>query len=131
MLLDSSAWVEYLRATGSSTHLAVRSLLRSEAHIATCDPVVMEILAGGRSESHTAELQRLLGRATLLSTRATDWLDAARIYRTGRRQGVTIRKLADCLIAAVAIRSGEPVLHHDADFDAIALISPLQARRAI
>ncbi len=129
MLLDSSAWVEYLRATGSPTHLAVRSLIRGDASIITCDPVVMEIVAGGRSESHTAELHALLARATLVSTRPSDWLDAARIYRTGRSQGLTIRKMIDCLIAAIALGIGEPVLHNDADFDAIARITRLHVTR--
>lgn len=129
MLLDSSAWIEYLRATGSPTHMTVRSLIRDDASIAICEPVVMELLAGGRSDAHTRELERLLARATLLSTQPSDWVDASRIYRTGRRQGVTVRKLMDCLIAAIAIRTGEVVLHHDVDFDAIATLVPLKTTR--
>ncbi|MFT4219305.1 MAG: PIN domain nuclease [Microbacterium sp.] len=129
MLLDSSAWIEYLRATGSPTHLAVRALIRADEPIATCEPVVMELLAGGRSDSHAVELERLLARATLLRTLPTDWVDAARIHRAGRRQGVTIRKLMDCLIAAIALRAGESVLHLDADFDAIARVVPLTTAR--
>ncbi len=64
-----------------------------------------------------------------MRTVPSDWDDAARIYRTGRRQGVTIRKLVDCLIAAMAMRAGEPVLHADADFDAIARVTELDAVR--
>lgn len=130
MLVDTSAWIEYLRATGSVTNLAVRDRIREGAHLATCDPVVMEVLAGGRSEEHVVELRGLLARAELVPTLPTDWDDAARIYRAGRRQGVTIRRLVDCLIAAIALRRGEPVLHDDADFDAIALVVPLVVSRA-
>lgn len=130
MLVDTSAWIEYLRATGSVTNLAVRDRIRDDAHLATCDPVVMEVLAGGRSEEHVVELRGLLARAELVPTLPTDWDDAARIYRAGRRQGVTIRRFVDCLIAAIALRRGEPVLHDDADFDAIARIVPLVVSRA-
>jgi predicted nucleic acid-binding protein len=131
VLLDSSAWIEFLRATGSPTHLAVRTLVQAGSPMATCEPVIMELLAGGRSDSHTAELERLLAGTTLLTTLPADWVDAARIYRSGRRQGVTVRKLMDCLIAAIALRAGESVLHHDADFDAIARIVPLTATRRV
>ena len=89
----------------------------------------MEVLSGGRSETHVDELRGLLARATLIRTLAVDWEDAARIYRAGRRQGLTIRKLIDCLIAAIALRTGETVLHRDADFDAIAQVVPLEVSR--
>ena len=130
MLIDTSAWVEFLRGTGSPTNHIVRDHLRSGEPFTTCDPVVMEVLAGGRSDAHIAELRDLLASAHLVRTMPTDWEDAARIYRSGRRQGVTIRKLVDCLIAAIALRSGETVFHHDADFDAIAQVVPLATTRA-
>jgi len=129
VLVDTSAWIEYLRATGSATNVAVRDRIRTDARLVICDPVVMEVLAGGRSEEHVVELRGLLARAELVPTMPTDWDDAARIYRAGRRQGVTIRKLMDCLIAAIALRRGEPVLHDDADFDAIARVVPLVVSR--
>lgn len=40
-----------------------------------------------------------------------------------------MRSLIDCLIAAVALRHGVPVLHHDADFEALARHTPLQIAR--
>jgi len=129
MLVDTSAWVEFLRATGSPAHLAVRELLRADAPILTCDPVVLEVLAGGRSPAHVRELQGLLARARRVRTTDADWESAAQLYRIARSQGITIRKLFDCLIAAVALRAGVPVLHSDVDFDAIAQASSLVARR--
>jgi predicted nucleic acid-binding protein len=129
MIVDTSAWVEFLRATGSPAHTAVRDGIRDGSPFATCEPVMMEVLAGGRSESHVVELRRLLAGNVFLRTAPTDWEDAARIYRTGRRQGVTVRKLIDCLIAAIALRTDQAVLHNDADFDAIAQIVPLRTHR--
>lgn len=129
MLVDTSAWIEFLRATGSSANVAVRDALRDGRRLVVCEPVQMEVLAGARSEQHVAELRGLLARCQLVRTVPSDWDDAARIYRTGRRQGVTIRRLVDCLIAAMAMRAGEPLLHADADFDAIARVTPLEAVR--
>ena len=118
ILVDTSAWVEFLRDTGSVVCNLVEELLAAD--IAVCEPVRMEVLAGARDESHLLDLRRLLARAAVIPTRTTDYEDAAALYRRCRREGETVRKLMDCLIAAIAIRAGVPILHNDADFDALA-----------
>jgi predicted nucleic acid-binding protein len=118
ILIDTSAWIEFLRDTGSPVCQRVDDLL--DGAVATCDPIRMEVLAGARDERHLNDLRRLLARASVLPTRATDYEQAAALYRTCRRSGETVRKLIDCLIAATAIRAGIPVLHADADFAALA-----------
>ena len=50
---------------------------------------------------------------------------SAAFYRRCRREGETIRKLIDCLIASVAIRAGVPILHNDADFNVLARYTEL------
>ncbi|HEV3212362.1 MAG TPA: PIN domain nuclease [Acidimicrobiales bacterium] len=117
ILIDSSAWIEFLRDTGSPACLYVDALLGAE--FATCEPVWMEILAGARDERHLSELRRLLAGATLLATTSIDYEEAAALYRICRRDGETPRKLVDCLIAAIAIRADVAVLHLDADFDVL------------
>jgi predicted nucleic acid-binding protein len=118
ILIDTSAWVEFLRDTGSEVCDAVDRLL--DGDIANCDAISMEVLAGARSEHHLAQLRGLLARATSLPIVASDYDHAAALYRTCRRNGETVRKLIDCLIAAVAIRAAVPILHADADFAALA-----------
>jgi predicted nucleic acid-binding protein len=56
----------------------------------------------------------------MLTIGSEDYETAAALYRTCRRGGDTVRKLIDCLIGAVALREGVPILHADADFDALA-----------
>ena len=124
ILIDTSAWIEFLRDTGSTVCTLVDELLGEE--IAVCDAVLMEVLAGARDESHLVMLRRLLARATVLPTTVADYDDAAALYRRCRRQGETVRKLMDCLIASVAIRAGVAVLHRDADFDVLARHTELQ-----
>ncbi|MCY3606734.1 MAG: PIN domain-containing protein [Gammaproteobacteria bacterium] len=94
--------------------------------IATCDAVRMELLAGARDEFHLRQLRRLLARAVTLPTTPGDYDDAAALYRRCRQQGVTVRRLIDCLIASIAIRSSAPVLHQDSDFDILARHTELQ-----
>jgi predicted nucleic acid-binding protein len=124
ILIDTSAWVEFLRDTGSPICQHVDDLLAAE--IATCDVIRMEVLAGARDEQHLQQLRRLLARASSFPTESVDYEIAAALYRTCRQRGHTVRKLIDCLIAAVAIRCGVPILHMDADFDILAQHTALQ-----
>lgn len=124
ILVDTSAWIEFLRDTGSPICERVDALLALE--IAVCEPVRMEVLAGARDEQHLRALERLLARAVALRTTPADYDEAATVYRRCRRGGETVRKLIDCLIASVAMRAGAAVLHNDRDFDVIARYAELE-----
>ena len=124
ILVDTSAWIEFLRDAGFPVFQRVDDLLATE--IATCDVVRMEVLAGARDEQHLLQLRRLLARASTLAAEPVDYDAAAALFRTWRQQGHTLRKLIDCLIAAVALRGNVPVLHRDADFDVLAQHTTLQ-----
>ncbi len=124
ILIDTSAWIEFLRDTGSATCQLVAETLSTE--FAVCDVVRMEVLAGARDEFHLLSLRKLLARAEYIPTLPSDYDDPATLFRHCRLRGETVRKLVDCLIASVAIRSGIPVLHRDADFDVLARHTTLQ-----
>jgi predicted nucleic acid-binding protein len=126
ILVDTSAWVEFLRGTNSAVCESVDRLLGDE--LAICDAISMELLAGARDESHLLALRRLLGRTTVLPTTPADYDEAAALYRTCRRQGATVRRLIDCLIASVALRHDVPVLHAASDFDVMARHTALRVR---
>jgi predicted nucleic acid-binding protein len=126
-LVDTSAWIEFLRGTGSPVHLQLRALLKDDRPLATTEVVVMEVLAGARDPDDPQRLRRLLLRCRMLPIRGlADYEQAAALYRVCRGAGETIRRLTDCVIATVAIRLGVPLLHADADFDAIARHSALR-----
>ena len=127
ILIDTSSWVEFLRDTKSPVCVRVDEFLSGD--IAICEPVRMEVLAGARDERHVSDLRRLLARATLIATEAVDYEEAAVLYRVCRRSGETVRKLIDCLIASIAIRTGSSILHCDSDFDVLARHTALQIDR--
>lgn len=127
ILIDTSAWIEYLRDTGSPSCQRVGELLASNAPIATCDTVVMEILAGPTSERTANELVRLLDRCRFYPARPLfDSTGAAAIHRSCRRAGFTPRRLNDCLIAAIALEHDLSILHRDRDFERIAEVTGLR-----
>ena len=122
MLVDTSVWIELL--AGGRT-VRDDDLLR----FVTCGPIVQEVLEGLR-ENAASEAFR---EAFLAIPRLDDplsldaFLEAADIFRLGRRKGYAIRSAVDCLIAAVAIRNKTPIWHKDRDYTAIASYTSLRA----
>ena len=114
ILVDTSAWVEYDRATGSPVDERLAQLIETEGPVAVTEPVRMEVLAGARDDRRERELRRLLLRFELLRFDAlVDFDGAVRVYRRCRAAGVTPRGLIDCMIAAVAKRSEASLLAYD------------------
>ena len=127
MIVDTSAWVEYLRATGSPTHLALRSSVQAGEPIATPAPVVTELLSGSPSEVEAADLLQLLSRFDIMIPDSlTEYRGAARIHRICRRAGFTIRSTVDCMVAATALGVGRPLLARNRDFAVIARHTELE-----
>jgi predicted nucleic acid-binding protein len=132
ILADTSAWVEFDRATGSAVERRLTGLLQEEGPLAVTEPVVMEVAGGARTDGDEAALRRLLGRCTLLSVDpAADFDAAVRIYRFCRRGGVTPRGMLDCLIASVARRHGAALLAADADVGRIARVVGIELDTAM
>jgi hypothetical protein len=127
IVVDSSAWIEFTRATGSRAHLTVRRLLRERVELATTEIVVMEVLAGARSRADERALRRELGGFPILPLSGLPAFEAAAaLFRACRAGGEPIRHLTDCLLAVPAIEAGATVLTTDADFEKLARHTPLQ-----
>lgn len=123
ILVDSSAWVEFDRATGSLVDHALRDLIAGDGPVAVTEPIIMEVCAGARTKHREHDLRRLLTRCHLARfDAAADFNAAVTIYRTCRRAGVTPRGLIDCLIAAVALRGEHEILAQDRDLALVASV---------
>jgi predicted nucleic acid-binding protein len=132
ILADTSAWVEYDRATGSAVHRRVAELIAGEGPLSVTEPVIMEVLAGARSDQHELDLRRLLLRFTLLRFDAAgDFSAAARIYRRCRALGFTPRGMVDCMIAAVAWRHGASLLTQAVDLQRLGQIVGIELDQAL
>jgi len=124
ILVDTSVWVELLNRR-PATPLREEDLF----NLATCGPVVQEVLQGLRDHPSAAAFRAaflslpVLGDPLSVQT----FQSAADIYRLGRSKGYTVRSSVDCLIAAIAIEHRVPVWHKDRDFDLLSRFTPLRA----
>ncbi len=121
MIVDTSVWVEFFRATGSEAHAGLVDHIKRRSRLVVPDVVVAEVLVGTTDEAVASRLRSTLAQFEIAPTApVVDAEDAARIHRACRRQGETVRSLIDCFVGAMAIRLDLAVLHRDRDFEVMA-----------
>lgn len=126
-LIDSSAWIEYLRPKGSKkVKERVREILQKEEAV-TCGVIIVEILRGAKNEKDFQSLSDSLISLPQIQ------IDDAVIERASKwgflldRKGKTI-STTDLFIAAAAYRRAR-LLHIDNDFEMISSIIDLEEEK--
>ncbi len=130
VLVDTSAWVDFLN--GAPTHVAdaLAELLRGDDDVCTCGIVVAEVFQGLRRDEGRDAIRRSFGDLVFLEPPGIRlYLRAAELYRELRRKGKTVRSTVDCIIASIAEDGGCSLLAHDRDMDAILDSGLLKAGR--
>jgi len=128
VLIDTSAWIQALRPSGSGAVQDRVRLFIKEGRAASCEMVILELSAGTRNEFEFGELIEDLEALEQLPITAKIWHRAYHVANQLRRKGVTVPP-ADILISAVAIDNGCKLYHQDTDFENIAAHVNLQIWR--
>lgn len=130
IVVDSSAFIEYYRPTGSpKVQTAVAEAIASE-RVATNGVIQVEILAFAPDQASYRKLQADFQAFRWLSLGPEDFALATELGFQLRRLGITIPS-TDLIIAASAIQAGAVVYHVDGHFDSIAQHSDLTARHLL
>jgi predicted nucleic acid-binding protein len=117
ILVDSSVWIDFFRGIDSSGALKLRQVLR-HADVIVGDLILVEVLQGYTIEREAEKARELLGRFEQVSlVDPSIAVQAASHYRHLRRQGITVRKTIDLLIATRCIDKGWLLLHNGRDFE--------------
>lgn len=126
-LIDSSAWIEYLRPNGSKkVKERVREILEKDNAV-SCGIVIVEILRGAKDEKTFNLLKETLSSLSQISIgetvieRAAEW--GFKLARKGKNVSTT-----DLFIAAAAYEKAV-VLHLDSDFETIASVVGVKQER--
>jgi predicted nucleic acid-binding protein len=112
VLIDSSAWIGFLRDSRIST-VADQVEHCLKAHSAALCPVAwMELHRSAQGKRELAELENLRQICLWLEIDSVAWEAAAELSRKARMKGLNC-PMADVLIAACAKRHGVALLHQD------------------
>jgi hypothetical protein len=129
VLVDTSAWVDFLNGHPSKERAALAALIASEDEICTCGVIVSEVFQGLKRDKGRKDLEGVFRKLVFLEPSGVDpYLRAADIHRTLRRLGHTVRSTIDCLIAVIAEEGGCHVLARDRDLATILGSGLLKAR---
>ena len=122
ILVDSSAWIDFLNGVETVAGAAVESLLRGETEdqIATCGLVAAEVLQGLRRPGEFPRVQALFEDVDLREPKGlASYVRAADLFRKLREKGITVRSTIDCLIAVIAEENGGLLLARDRDLELV------------
>src|SRR5882672_10345315 len=120
VLVDTSAWVDFLNGHDSPESSSVAELLKGEDEVCTCGVIVAEVFQGLRENRAYTEIASLFSEMTFLeSSDITTYFRTAELYRTLRKRGITVRSTIDCLITVFAADNGCRSLARDRDIAAI------------
>ena len=132
IVVDTTVWIDFFEAKGTPFDLHLTHLIERGEALALTDLIYCEVLQGILDERNFRRVRTILRSYPILRTGGLQTFeDAAQIYRDCRRRGFTIRKTADCLIAAACLKAGVDLYHNDRDFEAIAKVRTLKIYRAV
>ena len=126
LLIDTSVWINVFKGNYTNASNYLRNSLANTL-IATCPVIVQKVLQGLNTDADFIKLKQFFEELLCLKNDPYQLsIEAASLYRSLRKEGITIRKPNDCLIAAYAIKNNLALLHDDKDFEYIAAGSSLK-----
>ncbi|MDH4987167.1 PIN domain-containing protein [Aminobacter anthyllidis] len=120
IVVDTSVWIFALRNADRDS-VAKLQFETGRGNVLVGDIVLLEILRGARDDRHAAFLEAHLRKypvVPMMDGRLAPVVAAN--YRRLRAHGITVRALADIIIATYCIEHGHQLLHDDRDFHPMA-----------
>lgn len=116
ILVDTSVWIDYFNGHDTLATTILDQALENSV-VAVGDLIILEILQGFRSDKDYKTAKKHLATLHQFSMLSPELaIKAAENYRKLRKQGVTVRKTADLIIATFCIENNLPLLFSDKDF---------------
>lgn len=117
IVADTSVWIDYVKGIDAShTNILDHELIYNR--VVTGDIIIAEFLQGFKNDR-----EYLIAKQIMDNLEYRDFLgkeiaiQAANNDRKLRKQGFTVRKTIDVIIATFCIENGFPLIHNDRDFD--------------
>ena len=126
MIVDSNTWADFFNGIENPHVERLDAALQEEEDLAVIPIIVTEVLQGFRNETGFKRARRVLVALPIIYPSIDCYVDAARLFRTLRRQGVTVRGAVDCIITQACLDVEAELVSPDADFKHIARYTPLR-----
>jgi predicted nucleic acid-binding protein len=116
ILVDSSVWIDYFNGRDTIQTAKLDELLGAEL-LGIGDLILTEVLQGFRSDADYHVAKQMLTSLTVFNMLGLEIaIKSADNFRELRKQGITIRKTVDVVIATFCIEAGHSLLFADKDF---------------
>jgi predicted nucleic acid-binding protein len=120
ILVDTSVWIDFFAGRDLPHVAKLEQDILDNEDLALSGLILTEILQGIANDNTHRRVRRYLSVLIMLPMPEPVFVRAAKLYRKLRKQGITIRKTNDCIIAATALEHHCQLLHNDNDFAPIA-----------
>jgi predicted nucleic acid-binding protein len=116
IIADTSVWIDYFNGKVDSYTDELDKQL-NEGNVVLGDLILLEILQGIKSDKEYNKTKKILESLDQYEMLGHNMVTScANNYRQLRKQGMTIRKTADVIIATFCIENKLPLLFTDRDF---------------
>jgi len=130
IIVDSNTWADYFNGLQTPHVRRLDAALEDEEDLSMIPIIVTGVLQGFRTDTGFQRARRVLVSLPMIHPTVDCHVRAARLFRTLRRKGVTVRGAVDCVIAQTCMDVGAELLSPDADFDHIARHTALRLWRS-
>ena len=116
ILVDSSVWIDYFNGQVTPETNKLDTLLGVEP-LGVGDLILTEVLRGFRSDVDYQTAKKLMTSLSIFEMLGTDMaIQSADNFRLLRKEGITVRKTTDVIIASYCIEHNYSLLFADKDF---------------
>ena len=116
IIVDSSVWIDYFNGRDTPETDKLDRLLGEEL-LGIGDLILTEVLQGFRADKDYRTAKQVLTSLTVFNILDLEIaIKSAENFRTLRKQGITIRKTNDVIIATFCIKNNHSLLFSDKDF---------------
>jgi hypothetical protein len=129
IIVDSNTWADFFNGAQTPHVTRLDAALEREEDLSVIPIIVTEVLQGFRTDTGFQRARRVLVSLPMIHPTVACHVRAARLFRTLRRKGVTVRGAVDCVIAQTCLDVGAELLSPDADFEHMARHTTLRLWR--
>jgi hypothetical protein len=124
ILVDTSVLIGYFKETKGIPYEKMDYIIDADIPYGICNYIYQELLQGVRSQKEYKILKEHLDSLPFYDLRfgKQSFENAALMYITCRKNGITIRSTLDLIIAEIALENDLYLLHDDADFTNISKV---------